>query len=96
MKQKLKRFLKGSAALGLALACADPALASSHREAPFITKNPKVDGTDFYMFRSYETDRADYVTPVSYTHLSNASRTVDAFSPCDGLASYAQPPVDPG
>jgi Domain of unknown function (DUF4331) len=27
--------------------------ASSHREAPFITKNPKVDGTDFYMFQSY-------------------------------------------
>ena len=27
---------------------------SSHREAPFITRIPKVDGTDFYMFRSYE------------------------------------------
>ena len=30
------------------------AMASSHREAPFITGTPKVDGTDFYMFRSYE------------------------------------------
>jgi hypothetical protein len=38
------------------------ALASSHREAPFLTENPKVDGTDFYMFRSYETGREDYVT----------------------------------
>ena len=28
--------------------------ASSHREAPFITELPKVDGTDFYMFRSYD------------------------------------------
>ena len=28
--------------------------ASSHREAPFIAGQPKVDGTDFYMFRSYE------------------------------------------
>jgi hypothetical protein len=37
-------------------------LASSHREAPFITKNPKVDGTDFYMFNSYESSRAGYVT----------------------------------
>jgi hypothetical protein len=36
--------------------------ASSHREAPFITKNPKVDGTDFYMFNSYESGRAGYVT----------------------------------
>jgi len=31
-----------------------PARASSHREAPFITTAPKVDGTDFYMFNSYE------------------------------------------
>ena len=31
-----------------------PAQASSHREAPFITTAPKVDGTDFYMFNSYE------------------------------------------
>lgn len=38
------------------------ALASSHREAPAITETPKVDGTDFYMFRSYEPGRADYVT----------------------------------
>ncbi len=38
--------------------------ASSHREAPFITKNPKVDGSDFYMFDSYEgtADRHGYVT----------------------------------
>ena len=28
--------------------------ASSHREAPFIATAPKVDATDFYMFRSYE------------------------------------------
>jgi hypothetical protein len=38
------------------------ALASSHREAPAITALPKVDGTDLYMFRSYETGRAGYVT----------------------------------
>ena len=38
------------------------ALASSHREAPLITESPKLDGTDFYMFRSYETGRAGYVT----------------------------------
>jgi hypothetical protein len=41
---------------------AAPSFASSHREAPGITKMPKVDGTDFYMFRSYEPGRGAYVT----------------------------------
>ncbi|WP_089719575.1 DUF4331 domain-containing protein [Candidatus Entotheonella palauensis] len=41
------------------------ALASSHREAPFITKQPKVDATDFYMFNSYEADRNGYVTVIA-------------------------------
>jgi len=48
--------------LGGVLSAGSPALGSSHREAPFITENPKVDATDFYMFRSYEPGRADYVT----------------------------------
>jgi hypothetical protein len=52
--------------LALTLACltvlSGAALASSHREAPLMTKTPKVDGTDFYMFRSYESGRAGYVT----------------------------------
>lgn len=39
--------------------------ASSHREAPFITTRPKVDGTDFYMFRSYESGRSGYVTLIA-------------------------------
>lgn len=38
------------------------ALASSHREAPAITKTPKVDNTDVYLFRSYEWNRSGYVT----------------------------------
>ncbi len=46
----------------VALAGAGSALASSHREAPFITTVPKVDATDFYMFRSYEPGRDGYVT----------------------------------
>lgn len=64
----------------LALACAAalwsataPVQASSHREAPFITTAPKVDGTDFYMFRSYEAGRADYVTLIAdYIPLQDA------------------------
>ncbi|GLQ45955.1 hypothetical protein GCM10007862_10060 [Dyella lipolytica] len=38
------------------------AIASSHREAPFISTMPQVDGSDFYMFMSYETGRQGYVT----------------------------------
>jgi hypothetical protein len=41
------------------------AAASSHREAPLITEMPKVDGTDWYMFRSYESGRSDFVTMVA-------------------------------
>ena len=39
--------------------------ASSHREAPLVTEMPKVDGTDWYMFRSYEAGRADFVTMIA-------------------------------
>ncbi|WP_426104245.1 DUF4331 domain-containing protein [Massilia sp. TSP1-1-2] len=42
-----------------------PAEASSHREAPFLTNAPKVDGTDFYMFRSYAPGREAYVTMIA-------------------------------
>ena len=45
--------------------CAGAVGASSHREAPFITTVPKVDATDFYLFRSYETGRSDYVTLIA-------------------------------
>ncbi len=59
---------------------AGSALASSHREAPFITTSPKIDGTDFYMFRSYEGvdasgagGRSDYVTLIAnYQPLQDA------------------------
>jgi Domain of unknown function (DUF4331) len=46
---------------------------SSHREAPFIAGSPKVDGTDFYMFRSYEAGRSNYVTFIAnYNPLQDA------------------------
>jgi hypothetical protein len=38
------------------------ASASSHREAPAIAGLPRLDGTDFYMFRSYEPGRSNYIT----------------------------------
>jgi len=46
---------------------------SSHREAPGITGKPKLDGTDFYMFRSYEPGRQGYVTFIAnYQPLQDA------------------------
>ena len=54
----LPRVVAGAVATALA----GGAMASSHREAPFITTAPKVDATDFYAFNSYEPGRAGYVT----------------------------------
>jgi hypothetical protein len=48
-----------------AAVCISQADASSHREAPLITSTPKVDGTDFYMFRSYEQSRDGYITLIA-------------------------------
>ncbi len=39
--------------------------ASSHREAPGILSSPQIDGTDFYMFRSYEEGRDGFVTLIA-------------------------------
>ena len=64
----------------LASIAALPAHASSHREAPSIGGMPRVDGTDFYMFSSYEGvaangtgGRAGYVTLIAnYLPLQDA------------------------
>ena len=60
-KQNLAR---GALAVSAALASMIPlcAIASSHREAPSIAGSPRLDGTDFYMFRSYEPGRSGYIT----------------------------------
>lgn len=72
----------------LLMCMATAAMASSHREAPFITTSPKVDGTDFYMFRSYEGvsatgsgGRSDYVTLIAnYQPLQDAYGGPNYFS----------------
>jgi hypothetical protein len=49
------------------------AFASSHREAPLVAGMPRVDGTDFYMFRSYEGGRDGFVTMIAnYMPLQDA------------------------
>lgn len=61
-KGRFVRALLATSAIFAAGAMTLPSSASSHREAPAITETPKVDGTDFYMFRSYEPGRAGFVT----------------------------------
>jgi hypothetical protein len=68
-----RRHIRTFALAPVVLALASTAFASSHREAPFITTKPKVDASDFYMFRSYEAGRADYVTMIAnYVPLQDA------------------------
>lgn len=76
----------------LALAAAAlPALsfASSHREAPFISGMPQVDGTDFYMFRSYEPGRSNYVTFIANYIPFESPYGGPNFYPLDPHAVYA-------
>ncbi|WP_214000152.1 DUF4331 domain-containing protein [Arsukibacterium sp.] len=54
-------FLAVTSALSAAVMVGD-LQASSHREAPSITRSPTVDATDFYLFNSYESGREGYVT----------------------------------
>lgn len=61
----LRQTLLAPLAAALLLGSASSALASSHREAPFLTQNPKVDATDFYLFRSYENGRSGFVTLIA-------------------------------
>ncbi len=60
-----KRTLSKGLGAVLMASVASTALASSHREAPGITLTPKIDGTDFYMFRSYEAGRGGYTTLIA-------------------------------
>lgn len=62
MKTKHLSALIGALCTGL---LATPSLASSHREAPNITRMPTLDSTDFYAFNSYESGRGDYVTLIA-------------------------------
>jgi hypothetical protein len=56
------RMLNHRSLAAVALAMPLAAFASSHREAPNISRLPTLDATDLYMFNSYETGRSGYVT----------------------------------
>ncbi len=71
----MKRMNPAPWIIGLAAILTLPvvARASSHREAPLIATMPKVDGTAFYMFNSYEPGRSGFVTIVAdYQPLEDA------------------------
>lgn len=77
----LRNRLLGAATAAATMFMPASGFASSHREAPFITKNPKVDGTDFYLFNSYESGRAGYVTLIAnYVPLQDAYGGPNYFS----------------
>ena len=69
MKTQTSRTAVRSAALTVVAAAAIGLLPSAHGLEPprgaVHRQNPKVDGTDFYMFRSYEPGRAGYVTLIA-------------------------------
>jgi hypothetical protein len=65
MKPRSLTPLALAAAAAVASLALPVAQASSHREAPYITTQPKVDGTDLYLFKSYEPGRGDYVTVIA-------------------------------
>lgn len=68
-------------ALALALTLATTVNAASHREGPFIAEQPKVDATDFYAFRSYESGREGYITLLAnYNPLQDAYGGPNYFS----------------
>jgi len=76
----MNRLTALSAAMLMAMTAAT-AHASSHREAPSITKSPKVDATDFYMFKSYESGRSGFVTLIAnYQPLQDAYGGPNYFS----------------
>jgi hypothetical protein len=85
MKRQLSHLLLGMVCGAVITA---PAIASSHREAPGILKYPQVDGTDFYMFNSYETGRENYVTFIANYVPVHASYGGPNYFPLDPSALY--------
>ncbi|GAB5380046.1 MAG: DUF4331 domain-containing protein [Aliiglaciecola sp.] len=83
------KFNKSLLTCGVVAAmCAGAAFASSHREAPYIGKYPQLDGTDFYMFKSYEPGREDYVTILANYNPVQAAYGGPNYFPLDSAGLY--------
>ena len=79
-----------SVAIGITIAVllSGTALGSSHREAPYISKYPQVDASDFYLFKSYEPGRQDYVTLIANYVPVQAAYGGPNYYPLDSEALY--------
>jgi hypothetical protein len=83
----------GSRVTGAALACAllvpaAPAGAAGQREAPAVSRTPAVDGSDFYLFRSYEPGREGFVTLIANYHPLQDPFSGPIYFPLDPDAFY--------
>jgi hypothetical protein len=65
------RLLLGTVIAGTMAAAAPAVWASSHREAPAIAGMPRLDSTDFYMFRSFSAARIAERGPGYVTLIAN-------------------------
>ncbi len=74
--------------IAVAILFSGAAFGSSHREAPYITRYPQVDASDFYLFRSYEPGREDYVTMVANYVPVQAAYGGPNYFPLDSQAVY--------
>ncbi len=78
--------------ISLGVACAilvsGAAFGSSHREAPYITKYPQVDASDFYLFKSYQPGREDYITLIANYVPVQAAYGGPNYFPLDSEALY--------
>lgn len=82
LQKKLVGGLMASTMLGAS------AFASSHNEAPGVANLRMLDGTDFYMFRSYEEGREGYITAIgNYIPLQQPYGAV-VFFPMDEDGRY--------
>jgi len=83
-----KTIVSMAISASLAAVFASTTFASSHREAPYISKYPQVDATDFYMFNSYESGREDYVTILANYIPIQAAYGGPNYFPLDEKALY--------
>ena len=65
-----------------------PAGATSHRESPSVASRPQIDGTDFYLFRSYESGRQGYVTFIADYNPLEEPGAAPLYYSLDPLATY--------
>ena len=71
----MKQILLAASAMTMTSFLTVSAMASSHREAPMIAGMPRLDASDFYMFRSYEPGRQNFVTMIAdYVPLQGPGR----------------------